>query len=346
MNNISIPNMTHFAPAAGRFNDDNTFLESFAAHVLGDIGSSYNFSMLPNEPLEGTPWASNPAGFWNGTDHWEYHFLDSAPSSGASGAQFLAIYSSRIAKSTATCTVPPYQVAIDGQLAIIHLLEKNRTVTFPALALGLESIYYLTTPIPDDGGSDIGTCGPGCNNVKALEPAAGPPVDGSFVKGSNSTYFFYDCNVTVTSLTRDLPPVKAAQAAQAIALSGQVYPEFEATDKPLDQFVAYNFGLPFGEPQNNSVSGMASLLSRFAIGVVSAAAQTNPPMFLQGGLPAQGVRLQFDSFLGFNLILVITGMLQLILVLVTAVVVRRLVIPEEVLLSHQEAIQKRFVLSS
>ncbi len=79
MNNISIPNMTHFPPTAGRFGASST-VESFAAHVLGDIGSSYNFSMLPKEPLDGTPWASSPAGFWNGTDHWEYNFLDFVPS--------------------------------------------------------------------------------------------------------------------------------------------------------------------------------------------------------------------------------------------------------------------------
>lgn len=337
---MSIPDMTHFAPTVGRFTVDNTFLESFAAHVLGDIGSSYNFSNLPEEPFEGKPWASNPAGFWNGTDHWEYNFLDSAPSPGASGAQFLAIYSNRIVRSTGTCTIPPYQVAINGQLAVIHLLDANRTIKFPAVALGLGSIYYLTTPILDDGSSD-GTCGSGCQNVKALEPATGPSVE-----GSNLAYYFYDCNITVTATTPNLPPVKAAIAAQAIALSGQVHPELQGTDEPWNQFVSYNFGLPFGEPQNNSAAGMASQISRFAIGVISAAAHTNPPIFVPGSSPAQGVRLQFDAYWAFNLILISTGMLQTILVLITAVIVGRLVIPDEVLLSHQEAIQKRFVLSS
>lgn len=304
--------------------------------MLGDIGSSYNFSMLPGEPLEGTPWASNPAGFWNGTDHWEYNFLDSAPSPAAAGARFLAIYSNRTVKSTATCAVPPYRITTEGQLAVVHLLAENRTINFPALALGLESIYYLTAPLKDHDGGD-GSCGPGCANVKALEPVAGPSVNGSLFSGSNATYF-YDCNITVFAAKSDLSPVNAALAAQAIALSGQVHPEFQATDGYLDQFVGYNFGLPFGDPQNNSVTGMASLISRFAIGVVSAAAQTNPPMFVQGGLPAQGVRLHFDSFLSFNLILVTTGVLQLVLVLATAVVVNRLVIPAGIVLSHQQAI--------
>ena len=343
MNNISVPNMTRFAPTSGRFTNDNTFLESFAAHVLGDIGSSYNFSMLPKEPLEGTPWASNPAGFWNGTDHWEYHFLDSAPLPAISGIQFLAIYSDRVVKSAATCTVPPYTITLVDQLAVIQL-EDNRTVSFPALALGVESVYYLTTPIKNDPPSD-GNCGPGCARVQALEPAAGPPADGSLSKGANGTYF-YDCNITVSASTSDLPPVKAALAAGAIALSGQIHPEFQATDEHLNQFTGYNFGHPFGEPQNNSVTGMASLMSRFAIGVISAAAQTNPPMFVQGRKPAQGIRLEFESLLVFNLILLITGVLQLLLVIATAVIVSRVTIPDEILLSHQKSIQSRFVRPS
>ena len=335
--------MTHFAPPTSRVDRDVTFVESFAAHILGDVGSSYNFSMLPDKALLDTPWASNPAGFWNGTDHWEYTFLDSAPST-QSGTQFLAIYSDRVVKSNATCTTPPYNITHDGLLMTIHLSGDNRKVAFPALAFGLESIYYLTTPIPNDKPSE-GSCGPGCSSVKVLEPQVGPLAEGSTFKGSNAT-FFYDCNITVSAAARDVPPVKAAQAAQAIALSGQQHPEFQGTDEELTQYVGYNFGVPFGEPQNNSASDMASLISRFAIGVISAAAQTNPRTFVPGSSPAQGVRLQFESLMGFNVVLIVTGILQLVLVVVTAIIVSRVTIPEEILLSRQDSIRERFVLPS
>ena len=344
--------MAHLGSSTARFipfDNDNTFQEAFAAHVLGDTGSSYNFSMLPAEPLEGTPWASNPAGFWNATDHWEYVFLDSAPNAVASGVQVLSIYSNRTATSSAICAVPAYNLSMEGQHALIHLLNENQTVVFPAIAAQLESIYYLTTPTPDDGHSD-GTCGPGCNNVKVLEPTSGLPVAGSIANGSDQkselSHFFYDCNITVTSTTDDLPAVKAGLAAQAIALSGQVHSELEDTNSQSNQFVAYNFGLQFGEPQNNSAAGMASQISRFAIGVISAAAHVNPPKFVQGSLPAQGLRLQFDSFMLFNLILLLTGILQFVFVVVTAGIVSRVKIPEEILLSRQESIRNQFVLSS
>lgn len=339
LNNVSVPNMTHFAPTVGRFTD-YFLVESFGAHILGDIGSSYNFSLLPNHSLIGMPWASNPAAFWNVTDHWEYIFLDSAPSVGTSGPNFLSIYSNRTVTSRGTCDVPPFNVSINGSLATIHPLNGKQNATFPALALGFESIYYLTTPLLDHQNS-TGACGPGCSNVKVLEPAAGPPAPGSFV--SDAGYYYYDCNITVTSTTTDLSPHNAAVAAQAIALSGQVHSELASTNEPYNEYIPYTFGLPFGEAQNNSATGMANLLSRFAIGVIAAAAQTNPPMIVQGGQPAQGIRLELGSPLVFNLILGLTGGVQLVLVIITAAVVSRLEIPKDILWSHEE-IRRRFVL--
>ena len=333
--------MTTFAPKQGRFSGGNN-LESFAAHVLGDIGSSYNFSILPNEALAGTPWASNPASFWNGTDHWEYHFLDSAPALGSSGTNSLSIYTDHFVRSTGTCETPPIQANISSNLAIIQVLTTNKTVYFPALALGTESIYFLTAPVLLQNDGNV-TCGAGCQNVKVLEPAAGP--DGSPGGGTSSPWFYYDCNITVSSATNDLSPQNAAIAAQSTALSGLVHSEFEATGEATNEYVAYSFGLPFGEPQNKSSTGMASLISRFAIGTVAAAAQTNPPMVVQCGQPTQGVRLGLDLPLVFHFILGLIGGLQFFLVLITAILIYRLKVPDEVVISQQEEVRKRFVLS-
>ena len=347
LNDIAVSNMTNFAATPGRFGN-GVLQDSLAAHVLGDIGSSYNFSMLPKEPLNGMPWASNPAAFWNATDHWEYNFLDSAPLLGSTGPNSLSIYTDHIVRSTATCETPPFQANISGDLGVIRLLNKNQTVNFPAIALGLESIYYLSTPILYQNdltpNGENGTCGPGCSNVKVLEPAAGP--DGSPGGGTSSPWFYYDCNITVTSIAEDLSPLNAAVAAQAIALSGQIHPEFKSTTEAHNMYISYNFGLSFGEPQNKSTIGMAGLISRFAIGTIAAAAQTNPSKIIQGGQPTQGVRLGLDYPMIFNLILGVTGGIQFILVVVAAIIVCRLVIPDEVLLSHEEEIRKRFVLVS
>lgn len=123
--------------------------------------------------------------------------------------------------------------------------------------------------------------------------------------------------------------------AQAIALSGQIYPELYNTTKHIDQYTTYDFGLPFGEPQNNSATGMASLLSRFAIGVIAATAHTNPPIIVQGSQSFQGVRIQFESLASFHIILALTGGLQLLLASVVAFVAQRVSIPKEVSLSRE-----------
>lgn len=320
---MSIPDMSRFT-RPGRFSDGN-LLQGFAAHVLGDIGSSYNISQLPEVPLEGKPWASNPAGFWNATDHWEYVFLDSAPIPQGMGSTFLAIYSNRSVKSSGICTTPPYNVTKSGQLAIVNYTEAstNRTYIFPGIALGVESVYYLTQRISDNGPSS-GSCGPGCSSVQALEPAAGPPESSPPNANISSPYYFYDCNITITSSSSELPVQVAALAAQSIASSGQIHQEFLNTDQALNQYVPYNFGAPFGEPQNNSATGMASQMSRFAMGSIAAAAQNNPRKFVEGQAPAQGLRLQIDSLAGFVGILGFVAVVQLLLVLVAATAMGRM----------------------
>ena len=337
-NTIAVPDMTQFTPKDRGSAVSEEFRESFGANVLGQIGGTYNFSALPTEPLKGKPFASNPAGFFNATDHWEYHFLDSAPYL-TTGTQFLAIYTDQVVKAAGVCTTPTFEAKFEAPFVNVQP-EGGPNVTFPSVALGLESILYLTTPF--SGGRTEGPCGKGCANVKVLEPFAGIPVDGS--EPNESGAWFYDCNITVTADPSLLKPLKAAQAAQAIALSGTKHREFFDTENESDQFVGYNLGLNFGIPQNKSATGMASQISRFAIGVVSAAARTNPTKPAQGRLPAQGVRLQFESFMAFNAILVITGSVQVILLLATAFIASRQAIPDEVDLSEQKFIRDSFVL--
>lgn len=345
LNNVSVPNLSTFSPTNDRF-PGSFAIDSLGAHLYGDIGSNYNTSELPSYSLSGKPWASNPAEIWNGTDHWQYVFRDSAPTLGNSGPSSLSIYTDQSANATGTCTTPPYQVENDDnpELVVIKFLDWNRTAFFPAFAAGSESITYLVTPIlhPDEQKS---ICGPGCSNVLVFEPKAGPPAPGSF--SSNTTGFFiYDCNITVVSNKQDLSPLHASAAAQAIGLSGQLHIELKSTPKHFNEYVSYQFGLTFGEPQNNSATAMASLLSRFAIGVIAAAAQTNPPNIVQGGQPAQGVRIVLESPAYFHIIFALTAGIQLLLVIIAAWIVYRIPIPKEVPLSEEEEIQDRFVLKS
>lgn len=329
--------MTRFA-RVGRFSDSSFGPESIAAHILGDIGSSYNYTTLPDEPLTDQPIAKYPFSFWNATDHWEYVYLNSASDRGGQDFNFLSVFSDRSVRSSAVCDTPPYTFEINdtSQEVTIQHTEVNRTATFPLLAIGEESIYYQTKPSGRWANED-GECGPGCSNVHIVEPAAGPPAEGSFANLTTG-FFYYDCNITITSInpgegggSSTLPPAKAAIAAQAIALSGKVGPY---------QFTSYNFGLQFGEAQNNSAAGMADMVSRFAIGVVAAAAQTNPKVTVPGRPPRQGVRLVLDHTAAFAAVLIATTTLQLALVFAAASLVRGVHLPDELLVDRNDAVQE------
>lgn len=258
-----------------------------------------------------------------------------------------------MAKSSAICTTPPYAITVRDGLAVIDVLGANdQTVDFPSIALGLESIYCFTRPalFVNTTANGNGSCGLGCSEVHVLEPAAGPPAPGSFVNKVRPGYYYYHCNITVESpkvegnLQLQLPPRTAAIASQAIALSGRIHSELQNSNSSRrNQYFTYNFGLPFGEPQNNSAAGMAHLLSRFAIGVIAATAQTNPTIDIPGQTPRQGIRLKLNAPVVFYLILALIGGIQLGLIIFTAVVVSPIEVPEEIPWSHQERIQSRFL---
>lgn len=95
-------------------------------------------------------------------------------------------------------------------------------------------------------------------------------------------FFYYESNVTLSSKDLNDPQtlnsINSAVAGQATAPSGEYRTEFNSEA----EFVAYNLGLPFGRQQNNDVKGMAQLLARYVMGVVAAAAQTNPKLTIIG----------------------------------------------------------------
>lgn len=345
LNNISVPDLTHFTQNARISND--FYGEALDAHILGDIGSSYNFSDLPEQSLVGSPLASNPAAFWNATDHWQFIAVDSTPADYSIGPGVLSIYADRVVTSSGVCSTPAYDVsavAADGSHALnapkstiyaaqFTLRDSGEVVLFPLDAFNGEGTYYLSS-------NSSGDCGPGCSNVKVVETYSGPPA-GSFFNVSNGIYF-YDCNITVTPPTDrypgSLPLEQAALAARAIALSGAI-PQLGDSE-----YVFYQLDVAFGQAQNNSAAGMASQLSRFAIGVVAAAARTNRPILVQGKAPAQGLRLTLDQPLAFGLILGLTAGIQLLLVLVTATACRKLVIPKETPVTRRETFRKYIAL--
>jgi len=113
--------MSRFAQV-GRFSDGAN-PQSVAAHILGDIGTSYEDSTLPQEIITDAPVAQYPYIYWDGGDHWEYVFTKSAPVPGSHNFQFLSAYSDELARSSATCRTPPYSFSFDSFVGMLKTAQ-------------------------------------------------------------------------------------------------------------------------------------------------------------------------------------------------------------------------------
>ena len=155
LGDIAIPDMSRFA-SVGRFTD-GARPQSIAAHILGDIGTSYEYSTLPLESMTDAPIAQHPYAFWDGGDHWEFVFTKSAPVPGSQDFNFLSVYSEQHVLSSATCNTPIYSFRVgEGVLTIQPTDGQNRAILFSTgPALGDESITYLTEPMPRDRVSSL-----------------------------------------------------------------------------------------------------------------------------------------------------------------------------------------------
>lgn len=337
--NLSIPDLTYFTPTTDPLPQANDqYGTAFNAHRFGEIGSSYKYSQLPETSIEGSPWASNPAAYWNATDHWVYISLNSTPSNFSNGPGPVSIYSNRVIKSSGICTLPSYSVSDSPNRTRFVMQESGEIVNFPPEILGgAEGTWYRSTSSTFTDSA----CGLGCGNVKVVEASTGLPAPGSYV--GDKRIYFYDCNITVTiqeGIPGGLSADQASTAARAIALSGAL------PGSNMDGDWDYVFyPLSAGQAQYNSVTGMASQISRYAIGVVAAAAQINVPKTIQGRTPTQGLRLHLDNPLAYGMVLGFTAGVQLLLVVFTATMCRGIYIPDEMLLSRRETL-KRFCLPS
>lgn len=204
ISNISVPDFTRFTPSSDRLPGYDLYGEAYAAHLLGDIATSYNYSMLPDIDLDGSSWATNPAAFWNATTHWEYVSLNSTPSN-VSGRGTLSVYTNRVISSSGVCTTPAYRldsITVPGifgdnvTVAQFTWLDGGKTVNLPVDALNLEGTYYLSSPMHNR------ECGPGCGSITVVEAITDRPG----FKGQNGQHFYlYECSITVSSSSDSFP---------------------------------------------------------------------------------------------------------------------------------------------
>lgn len=209
-----------------------------------------------------------------------------------------------VVKAHGECSTPDVIFASDGTVIQAQYPEailaglvsdawEDLTVIFPESSRWVGDVSYVTKPYANKSN---GTCGWGCSRVYALEkvvPADRPgipikvaPDEDADLEDSEDTYYFYDCNITVSSSANIISAENSAIAAQAIALC-----EFErgykiGTHNSGDWFdwkerrldgsdTSYEeFFVPFSSSQPWRQQGistwMESHLSRWALGVIAA----------------------------------------------------------------------------
>lgn len=162
-------------------------------------------------------------------------------------------------------------------------------------------------------------CGPGCGIVSALET-------------STSMSWYYRCNITVGDVVNASRPEHQvgddlkSMAANAIALRG--YDAFTLAKDVNSQDQIYPVESIFGIPQNGSVEEKASLLARFAVGVVAIAGEANDVLVIEGDAPLRGLQLNVSHASVIIIILVLIVVSQSVLGCMVGLVNYLVVVPE------------------
>ncbi|KAF3352422.1 Protein pyrABCN [Verticillium dahliae VDG1] len=185
-----------------------------------------------------------------------------------------------------------------------------RNVTLPVLGGSDQSTFFTDTMAP---------CGPTCGSVSVFE-------------ASSSSPWLYECNTTVGTPTNASLPEHALgddlvwMVAMAVALQGY---STTAADEDLQvQGIVYPAATYWGTPMSGSSDALALLMSRFAIGVLGMAAQSNTALFVWGDAPTIGQKLNMEHWDMIHLIMVLTAGLQLVLGTAAALTAHRVVVPE------------------
>ncbi|KAK1985823.1 hypothetical protein LZ30DRAFT_583266 [Colletotrichum cereale] len=228
--------------------------------------------------------------------------------------------------------INPVTVATDRSInatstCIAWPITSGGNGTSPNITVALENNGSFDFNLPVQGGTDQTTfmtntgsdCGPGCAMIAAFE-------------ASNTSPWYYSCNVTVGQVANATLPQHqvgsnlTALAAAAIALQG--YAASSQSNDTNFQYQIYPAESIFGTPMNGATEMLQRLLSRFAIGVIAVAAETNDNHVVEGTMPLKGTKLNVSHWNLINMILILTATLQLTLGIAAALVANRVVVPD------------------
>ncbi|KAF6820657.1 hypothetical protein CPLU01_12682 [Colletotrichum plurivorum] len=313
--NVTIPNMaTIETEKVVKSNSTTLGAQEYTANSYGTVSLAYGTAEVSAAPLERAIYvASDPLMFCTeGLCKYVFHET-STTSITDKNANPVTVSTNRSINSTAVCQTWPVITGGNG--------------TEPNITISLGNNANRTVDIPVRGGTDQTTfmtrsdndCGVGCSTVTAFEASASAP-------------WYYACNITVGEVANATRPEHEVGgnltdlAAAAIALQG--FAVSSLVNDTNFQYQMYPAESVFGVPMNGSVADMQAMLSRFAIGVVAIAAESNSDLTLEGTMPMKGTVLNVSHWNLIHMILLLTASLQLALGIAAALVANRVVVPD------------------
>lgn len=225
------------------------------------------------EPLSAA--GSNPNAYFASSDSSSYQYIFKE-SSVSSRPNFNPVnfISNRGIKTSGSCHTYPVHDNVNGS-SDKFTVQKNGKPYSPLFeSIGPKSTTYYNQV-------DM-TCGPRCKEVCAFE-------------SNGKEAFYHECNITVSSVSnvaypsQNISDANAMMAAGSIGLQG--YQQYSQS-QPMSQYQQFPAESTFGHFLGDGTQ-MASLMSRYAIGVFATADKIMAPIQapVSGLQPLQGVHL-------------------------------------------------------
>ncbi|KAM0324588.1 hypothetical protein ACHAQA_007975 [Verticillium albo-atrum] len=311
--NVSIPNLSSIETTKVVKSSNSARAQEYTANSYGTVSLGYGSGTMDQRPAAGDLYYGDDPLMFCDDNTCEYVFHEDNTATADDPDVFaVTVVTDRAINTTTTCRGFRVTSGGNGTVANITIEDsgRSRQVTLPVLGGSDQSTFFTDT---------LDTCGPGCGAITVFEASTDHP-------------WLYECNTTVGTMSNARLPEHAISddfawmVAQAIALQG--YSTTAANEDLVVQGVVYPAESVWGLPMNGSVDALELSMSRFAIGVLAIAAQSNSDFVVWGQTPTVGQKLNMEHWEIIHLIMGLTAGLQLVLGVAAALIAHRVVIPE------------------
>ncbi|WQF87643.1 hypothetical protein CDEST_12657 [Colletotrichum destructivum] len=313
--NVSIANMDTIETAKIVQSKSNALgAQQYTANSYGTMSLAYDTATIEEAPSARAIFVPSDPLMFCSERYCKYVFHETSQESLTDlNSNPVTVATDRSINATTRCAAWPVTAGGNGTSPNITVATKNngRFVIGVPVRGGTDQTTFMTR--------SSHVCGPGCATVTAFE-------------ASDSAPWYYACNITVGEVANATRPEHqvgsnlTALAAAAIALQGYAASSLvNATDLQYQMYPAESV---FGTPKEGKTWVMEGMLSRFAIGVVAVAAESNEEQVVEGMMPMKGTKLSVSHWNLIHLILTLTAALQLALGIAAALVANRVVVPD------------------